>query len=146
MAKKLYLKDSKVFISQASLAMIVIIKQCHWPVTLCLEKIIVDHNLGNPVPQPLISHFYLPAYNSTFFHQSLSKKSPLTYTRVKNWFAQISIIIIWYSNKHPLLHGTSNNVFSWLTWAVQVKMLWELSFSVKLNVVDTHQHNCGIKK
>ena len=35
--------------------------------------------------------------------------------------------------------------FPWSTWAVEVKMLSELSPNVRLNVVDTHYRNCAIK-
>ena len=70
-------------------------------------------------------HFYGLIKTSTVFTRvqvdllelkKRSKKSPSTYTWVKNWdqksSGQISITIVSNVNKHPLLHSTSYDVIS----------------------------------
>ena len=93
---------------------------------------------------------YLPTYKSTFYSLKIGPKNRPrlihgSKTEIKKSSGQICIIIIIiiiivsYVNKHPLLHDTSYNVFS----LIDFKEL--LSPNVKLNVVDTHWHNSGIK-
>ena len=60
---------------------------------------------------------YLPVYRSTFFSLKIYQKNRPrliheSKTEIIKSSAQISIIIVSYGNKHPLLHGTSYDVFS----------------------------------
>ena len=60
---------------------------------------------------------YLPVYKSTFYNLKICPKNRPrlihgSKTEKKKTSGQISIIIVSYGNKHPLLHGTSYGVFS----------------------------------
>ena len=60
---------------------------------------------------------YLPVYKSTFYSLKICQKNRPrlihgSKTEIKKSSGRISIIIVSYGNKHPLLHGTSYDVFS----------------------------------
>ena len=60
---------------------------------------------------------YLPVYKSTFYSLKICPKNRPrlihgSKTEIKKSSGQISIIIVSYGNKHPLLHDTSYGVFS----------------------------------
>ena len=60
---------------------------------------------------------YLPVHKSTFYSLKIGQKNRPrlvhgSKTEIKKSSGQISITIASYVNKHPLLHGTSYDVFS----------------------------------
>ena len=60
---------------------------------------------------------YLPVYKSTFYSLKICPKNRPrlihgSKTEIKKSSGRISTIIVSYDNKHPLLHGTSYDVFS----------------------------------
>jgi len=60
---------------------------------------------------------YLPVYKSTFHSLKICPKNRPrlihgSKTEIGKTSGQISLIIVSYGNKHPLLHGTSYGVFS----------------------------------
>ena len=87
---------------------------------LCFTNIMI---LSRFLPSTFYSIYYLfelpylPVYKSTFYSlQICPKNRPRlihgSKTEIKKSSGQISIIIVSYGNKHPLLHSTSYGVFS----------------------------------
>ena len=74
-----------------------------------------SNNCCNCVP-------YLPVYKSTFYNLKISPKNRPrlihgSKTEIKKSSGQLSIIIVSYGNKHPLLHSATYDVFSLINFS-----------------------------